>query len=644
MTDGGTPNDRDDETSVVTTRRMVLGTLGLGLGGGWLLNDYLSDDENSRDPIPTGTMTTTSTQSPTETTRAPTTTETRRETTTTEEPTTTEDEETTTEDEETTTEEVHDVVYVTAENVYPAGSHFNRAAGREYGELAGQSVFAPYLEYSYATGEFLFGALESLDVDADGTAATLRFREDLQWDNGDDWTTEDFDIQLRLAQKTGESIWEYLDWYTVVDERTVRLQFSEPTNHRVLKFDLLEFAADTYRDTHRRFLDEPAEAFEQWEWNDPVASGMWSFEGKGSQSFLFSRNEHFYNAGNVNFSTFRITNLGASTMRQQALMGGQEIDGTTALYSPPEIVAEYPDHVEEIQIPTKWGYGIAFDHDHRHFGRRAVRQAIAHVVDRHALVENAGPRTKEPTPIPCGIPPGDQEYWLGEWYDDFETYSPAASDTDTAAAVLREAGYERVDGTWQDSEGDPVEDEYVTPSGWSDWTTMTETVLSQLQAFGFDITMRSENTGDWFQGFSQGDSGIQAMYWLGGDARSSFPHYSLRFQLVGEESLADNYRERATTEQTVPGRSGEQMTLDTPLETVEQIARQPSDDGALALAQRAAWHNHVDLPMLGLTVRLDQSWTTTDEWSVAEEGDPNRLVEWPQFWQIHEGDLRYTGS
>jgi len=537
---------------------------------------------------------------------------------------------------------VYDATYNDAYNGNPNDLHFNTSAIQNYRWPAGRSVFAPpFMKYSFNEDEFLLGALSDLTVDE--TEVTMTFREDLSWDNGDDWTTEDLDVQLQLAEKTGSSLWGYLDDYEIVDDHTARLTLSEATNPRIIKFELTNFLVDTKAETHEQFLDKDASEFLRWAWEEPVASGMWSLANKDRQAFEFERNPEFYNADNVNFQTHLIENTGGATAQHQALMAGDHIDGAMSAFTPPEIADQFPDHVVEVNIPAKWGYGIVFNHNDEHFGQRNVRQAVAHVINRQSLVDNAGPKTKFTAPVPCGIAPKDQQYWLDDWYDSFETYGAESSQTEEATQLLEDAGYSKQGGKWRDDSGSTIGGDYFSPAGWSDWTTMTQTVVSQLNEFGFDFSISTKPTNDWFTQYSNSNFGMGSLYWLPGGSRSAFPYFPLRYQLWESEiGGGHNYREAAQSEQTIPGPDGGEMTL-TPLDEVDQIAQQPDDEAAREHVQRAAWHNHVELPFLGLVSKFEQSWTTDDEWSVAAEDSPNRQVKWPQFWWVHEGDLQYEG-
>lgn len=536
---------------------------------------------------------------------------------------------------------VHSASYVAAYTGNPVDLHFNRAASQNYSWPAGRTVFAPFLKYSFSKSKFLLGALSDLKVE--GTEVTLTFRDDLKWDNGDDWTTEDFDVQIQLAKKTGSSIWGYLEDYEIVDEKTAKLLLSGETNPQIIKFELTNFFVDTKKEVHSEWLDKPAEEFLQWAYEEPVASGLFSFVKKDRQAFEFTRNSEFYNADNVNFENFIIESFGGNTAQHQALIAGDQVDAAPSLFTPPEITEQFPDHVVEVNIPAKWGYGIVFNHQDEHFGKRKVRQAVAHVINRQQLVDNAGPNTKFVAPTPCGIAPKDQEYWLGDWFGDFETYGADSSQTDKATALLEEAGYSKQGGTWKDGSGNTLGGKYFTPAGWTDWTTMTQTAVSQLNEFGFDFTITSKPTNDWFGQYSGKNFQMGCFYWLPGGSRSAFPYFPLYYQLWATDiGGGHGYREKADSEQTIPARGGGETTLN-PLDVVSKIAKQPDDDASRPFVQEAAWHNHIELPFLGLVSKFEQSWTTDDDWTTAPEDSANRQVKWPQWWWPHEGELQRKG-
>lgn len=539
--------------------------------------------------------------------------------------------------------EVYDATFTgSLINVNPENAHFNSAANQNYSEPAGRTVFAPLLKYSFTSGEFILAALE--DLTFGDQEFTMTFREDLTWENGDAWTTADFDVQLQLGQKTESSLFGYVDDWEIVDDYTVTLQLSGPTNPKIIRFELSNFFVTAKQETHEEFLDKDVTEYLQWAYDDPVASGPFALENKDRQAFEFTRNEEFYDADNINFENYVLESYGGNTAAQQALISGSETDSAWSLFTPPEIAEQYPDHVVEVNVPAKWGYGIVFNHDDDHFGKRAVRQAVAHVINREQIVENAGPRSKFATGVPCGIAPRDQEYWLGDRMSDFETYGAGETQAEAAAGLLEAEGYTKVDGTWQAEDGTTLGGDYYSPAGWTDWTTATQTVVDQLNSFGFDFSISTIPVGDFFGRYAESDFGMGAFYWLPGGSRSAFPYFPQYYQLLGTDiGGGHNYEQFAKQEQTIPGMDGGEMTL-TPLDTVEKIAEQPSDDDARQYVQEAAWHNHIELPFLGLVSKFEQSWVTNDEWTEAPMDSPNRRVKWAPFWWPQSGELQYDGE
>ncbi len=522
-------------------------------------------------------------------------------------------------------------------NGVPTNLHLNPEATQNYDPRAGNFVFERFAAYNFSTGEFELAALDSWSID--GQTVTLTLRDDLLWDTGEDVTARDVLTQFRLMKKMNTSLWDFTESVERgEDDKTVVLNLKRPSNPEVIKHTLANGSLRlfAYHPTFERFLDKDAEALQQFKYEgDVVASGPFSVASKSKQSWELTRNPEYYGADNVNFAGISLLSRADNTALQQGLMG-RELDFVTSLFAPPKIVNNFPDSVEEVTISAKWGYGVLFNHDDPDFGKRSVRQAVAHVVNRQQVVDNAGPRTKAPAPKVTGIAPDDQKPWLGDAYDSFEGYGMAASQTDKAAALLREAGYSKEDGTWTHSSGRTLGGAYYTPAGWTDWTTATNTVVDQLNAFGFDFEISQKPTGDFFGGYIESDFKIGAFYWMPGGARSSFPYFPLRWQLTNPD--IDGGHNFPEGEQTVPGMDGGETTID-PLSVVQEISTTQDRATTEGLIKRVAWHHNQNLPVLGLVSKFEQSWLTTDEWDVPAEGSDDRAIKWPSEWLPRQGQL-----
>ncbi|WP_254273147.1 ABC transporter substrate-binding protein [Haloarcula marina] len=520
----------------------------------------------------------------------------------------------------------------------PANMHLNPMATQNYDYIAGNHLFERFAAYNFSTQEFEMAGLESWNIE--GQTVTLTLRDDLTWDTGDPVTAGDVITQFKLMKKTGATLWDFADSVEQgEDDKTVVINLKRPSNPEIIKHTLAngDLRIHGYQPVFNEFLDKDAAAIQQFQWEEDIhGNGPFSYEGKNDQAWTLSRNSEFYNADNINFSTLELLSRQDNTALQQGLMGG-ELDVVTTLFAPPKIVANFPDRVEEIPLPAKWGYGVLFNHGDKDFGKRKVRQAVAHVINRQQVADNAGPRTKDPAPKVTGIAPADQESWLGDAYSNFESYGMDATQSEKAASLLREAGYSKSGGKWQDSNGNTLGGSYITPAGWTDWTTATNTVVDQLNSFGFDFEINSLPGGDYFSAYIESNFKMGALYWLPGGARSSFPYFPLRWQMkIPDINGGHNFTEG---QKTVPAMDGSgQMTLN-PLEEIQSVATTQDQGQVAETVQRVAWHHNQNLPVLGLVGKLDQSWLTDAEWDVASEDDPARGVKWPSHWLPKQGKL-----
>jgi len=540
--------------------------------------------------------------------------------------------------------EVREATMVSAtNNGVPTNMHLNPIATQNYDDIVGAHVFERFVAYNFETQEFEMAGLEDWSVD--GETFTLTIREDFNWENGEPVTARDLVTQFRLEKKTSGAIWDFAESVEEGgDEKTVVFELTEETNPRLLRYAIGSQSDRiyAYHPVYEEFLDQDASAVQQFEWEDDVvANGSFGLESKSEQAWTLTRNEEYYNAENVNFTELQILQRADNTALQQGMRGG-ELDAMSSMFAPPNIADSMPDQVQEINTPAKWGYGVVFNHEHEHFGNQNVRQAIAHVLNREEIAKNAGPRTKVVPEVATAIAVDDQERWLGDRMDRYETYGPGTAQTDAAAELLREAGYSRNDGVWEDEGGDSISAQFATPSGWTDWTTATNTVVDQLNSFGFDLEIDSKPIGDFYGDYVDSNFGLGAFYWLPGGARSSFPFYPLRWEMVCPD--IDGGHGFPTGEKTLPAIDGSgEMTID-PLAEIREITSMTSDEDATEIIQRVAWHHNQTLPFIAVTEKQEQTWISGQRFDTPEADDPALGVKWATQWLPRIGEFTAAGN
>jgi len=533
--------------------------------------------------------------------------------------------------------QVHDAALTDFTNqIVPANQQFN--AFNPTNNAPNNLLFDDWVRYNYEEGSFIPNAIS--DWSHNGSTFEMTVREGLTWDDGDPVTAEDFVVHLRLLRTVGEPVWEYTESVEAADDRTVILNFSETPNPTLLKHQLFGANQVQYKASKYKQFVGDSEGLAQFSDQDPIASGPWSLESAGQQKLVMSRREDHPDSENINFSRTEKSFIESNQAVQQALMSGG-LDSANNLFVPPRVVANFPDTVTEARLPNKWGLGITFNHEDRHVGNRKVRQAIAHAINREAVVNNAGPRTKSTPDVLTGIPAGDQERWIGDEMDSYRTYGKDSRNTDRVDQLMDEAGYSKDSGTWKDDNGNPVELPLLVPAGWSDWVSGVQTAADQLSQAGFNASADARSYGSLGgQAWTQGEFRMTAFYWLPGGARSAFPYFGLEHQLVhSSETINHGYPD----EVTVPERTGSGEITVTPADRLNELTTTTDDATIQEIVHQQAWVANVDLPMMPLTEKRIQVWLTDDEWDIPEEGSSKYQVNQPISWLPRQGDLSYSG-
>lgn len=551
--------------------------------------------------------------------------------------------------------QVHDAQHVSMTNQVPSNIQWNPSNPSSYSQISHFAMFDQFAKYNFAKGEFTPYAISEWNFT--GETFELTLRDGLTWSDGDPVTAADVATQLRLGMATGGAYADYTDSIETDGEKRVVMNLGESVNPTIVEFDVLsnnwvqqkESVFGKFVDQIEQNEEEGTRALQEFAWQDPVTSGPFSLKQASQQQLLLERNAEHPDAGNVNFSEYVFRYIDGNQAIQQALLALQ-IDSAFSVFTPPRIVADFPDAIQEETIPSKWGYGLIPNHGDKHAGDRAVRQAIQYVLDRETIVKNAGPRSKQAPALPVGIPSDDQERWLGDRAGDFESYGAGEQMTDEATRVLEEAGYSKSGGTWQDSDGETVELPVLVPTGWTDWITATETIVDQLNGFGFEATVDSRNFGNLLGNiWPNGNFVLSAGGWLPGGGRAAFPYFSLRHQLVENfrgftynYAAANDSRGGSNADVTVPSMDGGEMTVN-PSERLAELSQTTDEATANEIILEQAWVTNVDLPMIPIAEKLEQTFLTEDQWDVPEQGSEVSQVRWANTWLPRQGQMQYTG-
>ncbi len=340
-----------------------------------------------------------------------------------------------------------------------------------------ESAYEVLPDFSYAPQLLA----DEAEVSEDGRSITYTIKDEATWSDGepigaDDliftyetFINEDFDI----ASRSG---YDLITKAEKVSDKAATFTFKEP------------FAP--YKSLFTPIL--PAHELEGENidkvWNDEitVASGPFEFDkwNKG-QDATIKRNENYWGEKAIlDEIIFRF--IEDSNSQVQALRGG-EID---MMYPQPQVdLVEQIDTLEGVESETN--AGTVWEHLDFNFkvpplDKDYVRKAIAHGIDREAIVERLiKPINPEATPLQNTIYMNNQAEY--EPHFDQYNYDPAR-----AEQLLTDNGCTKASNGIYECEGKPLSFRYATTTGNEARELQQEVIQAQLKAIGIEITPANE--------------------------------------------------------------------------------------------------------------------------------------------------------
>ncbi|WP_435335895.1 ABC transporter substrate-binding protein [Haloarchaeobius sp. TZWWS8] len=432
----------------------------------------------------------------------------------------------------------------------PADSQYNPWNGKNFAEPR-RLLFDRFMEYNLAKQEYQ-GYLVT-DWSVDGKTLTLSVREGQTWHDGSAVTATDVTNQIKLDVYSGGNLGQFIapddlgavsERVTAADETTVEVILTEAVNSDVVlpyvQAKYLVAHEGTYGDLvssldQASSEDERSSALSELTSKtvpDPVGSGPFQFEDADSQRTLLTKYEEHPDADNINFSEAEYLYKPTNQSRWNSLIN-EKTDGSATLFMPSNKLNQLPDSVQVSLIPRHWGLGLVFNHSKAPVDDVRVRKAIAHVIDRKAVAGNSGAGTNSKIPVtyPSGL---TSEFsgqvtntWLEGVTDEFETYGVDSSQTEKAASLLEEAGYEKKNGKWQ-KHGTVLSVPVKGPSGFSDWVAGAETLVSHLNEFGIEASAQMKDTSTyWGKDYPNGDFVAALQGWA--SYNQSYPYFHQKF-------------------------------------------------------------------------------------------------------------------
>jgi len=272
-------------------------------------------------------------------------------------------------------------------------------------------------------GEVLPALAQSWDISADGKTYTFKLRQGVKYHDGSDFNAEDVKFSLDRARAEGstnaqKALFAGIDSVSVSDPNTVVVQLKSPAGNFLFNMgwgDAVIVAAETAEGNKA----------------NPVGTGPFKFGSwvKGSSVNLVKNNDYWGTPVALEKATFQFISDPAASL--SAMLAG-DVDAFANFPAPETVPQLQADPRFEVVIGSTEGETILSTNNTKPpFNDVRVRRAIAHAIDRQAIIDGA--MFGQGTPIGTHFAPHHPAYVnLVERYP---------MDLEAAKKLLAEAGH-----------------------------------------------------------------------------------------------------------------------------------------------------------------------------------------------------------
>lgn len=508
------------------------------------------------------------------------------------------------------------------------------------------------------------------DYSLDGNTATIELNDWFTWSNGDDVTAKDLETQFILAKEMG---YPYVGDATDIQQTgdyTVELTLDSSKNAQIYWSKFLKFGAVRPRRLHtphsrfkqfrEMFEDASSDSAREdavaelgtYAPEEPIGNGPYHLnpERTTEEKMVYERNddyplakvqEQFADELDYDVSNWPEENhipeweVVYSGERKTELILSDTLDSAGLTTITPELRNESPEHMDFLSIPVYGGTNLVMNLGDDIFGRRRVREAIAHLIPYDQAGQIMYGELSQPDTLQTSLPSSVEDAWLSE---DFRgNLTKHELNREKAAALLREEGFSREGGTWYDENGDQITGGSIPiPASLSQKVKAFNAIAQSITDFGIKTDVATSDWSGWSDAMDKRDYKMAHSYMGGG------PHPQGALTSAFGESWWKTNREFYEGEEiTVPSMdgSGGTMTLD-PAKLYDQLQNDLSRSEQEEMVQKLAWAFNQDLPFIGLTFKDAAQFRTDDHWQQPQRDDKMSRTPGARYLQMYAGLLQ----
>lgn len=340
----------------------------------------------------------------------------------------------------------------------------------------------------------------SWGFNADSTVLTVKLREGVKWNDGEDFSADDVVFTWKLLQGNdslagngGRVALNYIDDIVKVDDYTVQFLYKE-----VNTISVYEVGSQVIVPEHVwSSVDDPVTYANE----NPVGTGPWMLDRFEAQIYSLKKNPEYWQEGRPYIEGLRMPAFPSNDSIHLAWLngeidwGGNFIPDIEAVY-----VAKDPEHFGYFFPAVGATVALYMNTEIAPFDDPNVRKAISMAINREEIVNIAMYDYTHPADT-TGLSDAfesikDEEAKSAGWTD---------YNVDEANRLLDEAGLTK-DGDWRvGPDGKPMSYELNVVSGWSDWVQSCELMAGQLKEVGIEAIVTPYDFAPWNQRLNEGN-------------------------------------------------------------------------------------------------------------------------------------------
>lgn len=214
-----------------------------------------------------------------------------------------------------------------------------------------------------------------------------------------------------------------------------------------------------------------------------VSAGPFVIKNLNPGEAYLTKNPYFYAANKVQVDNVVFRNYTGNQQIWNYLISGQ-LDQAPFTAMPSNILQQVlrVKTNKEVSTPSFVGAALAFNQSVYPYNLTAVRQALAHVIDRSAVQKVAEPVSGSISQYSDGMVDAATNDWLSK--SQVKSLNSYSSNLSLATTELESAGFKKVNGQWMMPNGKPWTATIYTVNGFSDWIEASKVIASEMTSFG----------------------------------------------------------------------------------------------------------------------------------------------------------------